>query len=70
MKGIIDRFEEDIAVIEREDNTMINIERSRLPKEAVEGDVIIIKDDSIIIDKQETTKRKKKIDILENELFK
>ncbi len=40
MKFIIDRFEEDIAVIETKDKEMINIPRKILPIGAKEGDII------------------------------
>ena len=36
---IIDRFEEDLAVLETDDG-MINVERSLLPENAAEGDVL------------------------------
>lgn len=52
---IIDRFEEDKAVIECDD-ILFNIPRSVLPSDANEGDVI-----SIIVDKIQTQKRKEKI---------
>ncbi len=40
MKLIIDRFEGDYAVCEREDKTMMDIERSKLPEGVKEGSVL------------------------------
>lgn len=37
---IIDRFEENMAVLEAEDRKNMTVERSLLPNEAKEGDVI------------------------------
>lgn len=69
MKGIIDRFEENFAVVELEDNTMQNIPKELLPREAEEGTVIIIDGERIYIDKDETLERKRRIDELFDELF-
>ena len=40
MKVIIDRFEEDFAVIE-DNGVIINVPRSELPENATEGSVLI-----------------------------
>lgn len=69
MKGIIDRFEEDYAVVELEDGTMQNISKDILPKDVEEGTIIIIDGDNIYIDRDETLERKKRIKDLFNELF-
>jgi len=61
---IIDRFEDGFAVIET-DSGFINIPRSELPAEAVEGDVL-----NISIATGNTEDRKKKIDGMMNKLFK
>ncbi len=52
MKWIIDRFEEDYAVIECENN-YFNIPKNTLPDNLAEGDVL-----NIEIDTAETKKRK------------
>ena len=57
MKFIIDRFEEDIAIVESEDKEIIDIPRKILPMEAEEGDII-----SIIILEDEGKERKKRIE--------
>ena len=62
IKVIIDRFEEGFAVCERENRTMINIKKELLPQGSMEGQVIILKEDGIIIDFQETEKRRKEIE--------
>ncbi|GAW92763.1 DUF3006 domain-containing protein [Calderihabitans maritimus] len=62
---VIDRFEGDMAVIEYNGKTF-DLPRSLLPEEAKEGDVLKM---SIEIDKEETEKRRKKIEKLMDELF-
>lgn len=69
MKAIIDRFEGNIAVLELENETMLDMERSRLPQNANEGDCLIIDGNSITIDNEETKRRKACIEELMNELF-
>ncbi|HEY5556308.1 DUF3006 domain-containing protein, partial [Acetobacterium sp.] len=59
MKVIIDRFEGNFAVCEKEDRKMIDIERNKIPSSAKEGDVLDITNDQITIDFKETEKRKK-----------
>lgn len=62
---IIDRFEGDFAVIEFGDITF-DLPRELLPKEAKEGDVLRM---SISVDKEETARRRKRIDNIMDELF-
>ncbi|AEB74714.1 conserved hypothetical protein [Clostridium botulinum BKT015925] len=69
MFGVIDRFEEEFAVVELDDRKVINILKEKLPKEAKEGYVIKIADESITIDYEETEKRKKEIEELTKDLF-
>jgi len=67
---IIDRFEGDYAVCEKENREMINIERAKLPPEAKEGDVLILSEDgSIAIDREETARRKEMIERMMDELW-
>jgi hypothetical protein len=70
MKVIIDRFEGSYAVCEKEDRQMIDIERGALPPEAKEGDVLDIEGDRIVIDNDETIKRRKRIEELTRDLWK
>jgi hypothetical protein len=51
---IIDRFEEDYAVIELEGRTTFDLPRSLLPEGAAEGDVLIF---DVKIDREETKRR-------------
>ena len=69
MKVIIDRFEGHFAVCEKEDKTMIDIERSKIPAEAKEGDALLVEDNKIIIDEEETKKREERIKDLTKDLW-
>ena len=69
MKVIVDRFEGNFAVCEKEDKTMIDIEKSKLPLDTKEGDVLIILKDKIYIDYEETNKRRSHIEKLMDDLW-
>ena len=69
MKVIIDRFEGEFAVCEKEDRKIIDIEISKLPSNAKEGDVLNISNDTITIDVEETEKRRRKIEELTKDLW-
>lgn len=69
MKIIIDRFEGSYAVCEKEDRTMIDIKRIKLPHKAKEGDVLSIDNGMITIDTMETEKRIRKIEELTEDLW-
>lgn len=69
MKVVIDRFEGSFAVCEKYNKEIINIEKSKLPGEAKEGDVLDISKDAISIDEEETSRRKKEIDDLAKDLW-
>lgn len=68
-RGIIDRFEGEIAVIEI-NNSTIDVPKFKLPSTAKEGDVLIIEDDNYTIDKDETAKRRREIEEVMDKLFK
>ena len=68
MKGIIDRFEGNYAVVELRDGKMMNINKIKLPTGVEEGMVINIAE-VITIDKAETVKRKKEIEKLTEGLW-
>ena len=70
MKVIIDRFEGEYAVCEKDDRTMINIKKNELPADVEEGDVLFINRDTITIDAAETLKRKRESRQLLDGLFK
>lgn len=69
MKVIIDRFVGEYAVCEKENREMVDIRKDSLPKEAKEGDVLIILNRSITVDVKETKKRKKEIEDLTKDLW-
>lgn len=60
-KYIVDRFEGDYAVCETEDRSFVNINRYRLPSGTKEGDCLIEKNGSFLIDTDATEKRRKLI---------
>jgi Protein of unknown function (DUF3006) len=68
MKGIIDRFEGNIVVVEIDGETK-DFPKSIFPKEAEVGDVIIINGDKITVDKNATEKLRKEIEELMNEVW-
>ncbi|WP_377863335.1 DUF3006 domain-containing protein [Bacillus sp. R86525] len=67
-RGIIDRFEGELAVIEI-NNSTIDVPKSKLPPTAKEGDVLIIEDDKYTIDKNETDKKRREVQDLMDKLF-
>jgi hypothetical protein len=69
MKVIVDRFEGDWAVCEKENREMIDIKKDTLPEEAKEGDVLNIEGVVITVDILETEKRKKEIEKLTRDLW-
>lgn len=67
IRGIIDRFEGDIAVIEIDGQTK-DFERSLLPVEAKAGDVVII-GNPIMIDREGTGERRERVKRLMDDLW-
>ena len=61
MRGIIDRFEGNYAVVEFDGRQMKDIHRSELASGAVEGDVIVLVDGKYHVDEEETIQRKAEI---------
>lgn len=70
MKVILDRFEGDYAVCEKEDRTMLEILKSEIPVDAKESDVLIIENGAIIINHEVTEKRRKEIEEMTKGLWK
>lgn len=70
VRGIIDRFEGDFAVVEMDDESMLNIRKDRLPKGVREGIVLVIEDNCIRIDEEQTKRLEEEIKALEEELWK
>ena len=58
MIAVIDRFEGDFAICEKDDKKLINIEKDKMPFGAKEGDVLNIEGSFIIINRAATAKRK------------
>lgn len=69
MKLIIDRFEGDCAICEKEDRTMINIKIINLPENTKEGDIIVFENGKVIINHSETKKRKNQAEHRMNNLW-
>lgn len=69
LKFIIDRFEEEFAVCENEKGIMVNVSRNKLPKEAKEGDVLIIENENTYINVEETEKLRKEIEELTKDIW-
>ncbi len=69
MELIIDRLEDEYAVCEDENKKILNINKSKIPKQAKEGDIIIYIDGKYILDKEKTLNRKKYIEELTKDLW-
>ena len=69
MELIIDRFEAEYAVCEDENKKILNINKSKIPKQAKEGDIIIYRNGTYILDKEKTLNRKKYIEELTKDLW-
>lgn len=69
MRGTVDRFEDNIAVIELDSGDFTDINLSELPSNICVGDILEIKDNSFSINREETVQRKKNIQSLMDELF-
>ncbi|WP_047153676.1 DUF3006 domain-containing protein [Aneurinibacillus tyrosinisolvens] len=68
MKGIVDRFEGEIVVVEIEGKTH-DFPKSLFPSEVKPGDIVVMDGKHISIDKKEMEERKKNINKLMDELF-
>ncbi|MFT9846278.1 DUF3006 domain-containing protein [Aneurinibacillus sp. REN35] len=67
-KIILDRFEENIAVLEIEGESR-DVPRTLLPKDAKPGDVLVLTDGKYMIDEKTTDERRKAVQRLMNELW-
>ena len=66
----IDRFEGTMAICEDNDRKLFGIETVDLPAGAKPGDVLVISEEGeISVDREETRRRKEKIQKLQNKLF-
>lgn len=66
MKVIIDRFEEGFAVCEDEYMSITHIPINKIPPEAIEGDILEVDGDNIIIDVEATQTRRAELEELFN----
>ena len=69
MKIIIDRFEGNLALCEKEDKTILAIPKAQLPIGVKEGDVLVEENGSFSVDTEATYQRREKIDRLMNDLW-
>ena len=56
---VIDRFEENIAVCETEDKTMVRIPKYKLPLQVKEGDLITLDEKGVYVVAEEKTEAKR-----------
>lgn len=68
-KFIVDRIEEDRAVLECENGDAVSLELKSLPKNIKEGDVLQFEQGSYFLNSEETEQRKKRIKTLMLSLF-
>ena len=69
MRGTVDRFEDNIAVIELDNGDYTDINLSNLPSDICVGDILEIEDNNFSINREETVQRKNNIHSLMDELF-
>ncbi len=69
MRGTVDRFEDNIAVIELDNGDYTDINLSNLPSDICVGDILEIEDNNFSINREETVQRKNNIQSLMDELF-
>ncbi len=68
-KFIVDRFEEDKAVLECENGDMAVFDRKSLPANIREGDVLRFEAGSCYLNAEETERRRRKIRKMMEQLF-
>lgn len=68
MKGIIDRFEEELVVVEI-DGEMKDFHKDLFPPEVVAGDVVEIEGNKVTVYKTETEVLRKEIENLMSEVW-
>lgn len=68
MKGIIDRFEGDFAVVEIEGQTK-DFPKSMFPLDAKPGDVVVISDNKVSIQNEETENLRREIEQLMEDVW-
>lgn len=66
---IIDCFEEDYAVCQTDEGEILEIEKAKIPTDAKEGDVLVLEEDEISINKEETIRLRQQIKKLMEDLW-
>jgi|GEM_PF-5379506 len=71
MRGIIDRIENKIVIIELEDGTMLEVNKKNIKGMCREGKVVELQHEceNLLINEYETIERKKYMDILIKDLW-
>jgi hypothetical protein len=69
VRGTIDRFEGEFAILEWEGRNIENIAKELLPSTAKEGDIIEFENDGYKVNLAETMKRKKELKQLSEGLW-
>ena len=64
----IDRFEGGLAILEDDDERMHQVDRSLIPPEAKESDVLRLENDVYVVDAEETTRRREAVRRLQERL--
>lgn len=65
----VDRIEGEIAVLECENGSFVNMELASLPKNIREGDIIRFDSNSCFLSAEETDRRRRKMQKLMDKLF-
>ena len=68
MTYTIDRFEEELAVLEGEDGACVCVARALLPAEAAESDVVRFENGVYTLDRPETDARREQVLSLQKRL--
>ena len=69
MRLIIDRFEGNFAVCEKEDGGMLDVNKNKVPTTAKDGDVLEFVNGKYFINQEETEILRKRIEEKVNKLF-
>lgn len=69
MKGIVDRFEGNYAVIELENGRMVNVDTGQIVEGVEEGDCVRLDGSIWVVDLEETKSRKSEIEKLMEDVF-
>ncbi len=69
MEFIIDRFEEELAVLEDENGNFTEISKALLPQNAKEGDCVVFAKGTYTLNTEKTADLKAEIDNLMDDLF-